>query len=172
MNKIIVLLSIILLLTLVSLYAVVSSGWTRRIPYTITEYEIISVMLFVEQFLLPLIFLIDIELLVGYAFVYKIKNYKRILTSIAIAVFISFSFVLFSINIYAPTFQSISPWLYLMLCALLKVIFETFFIYIINRKFISLKRTIIISICMNLTSIFLGLVVIYFSGLFTPVFGL
>jgi len=103
-------------------------------------------------FIISLTITIILELLVGYAFVRKIKNYKRIIISIVIANLISVPIVWLVMTYAEVSLQTIS----LILSEAFAMIFETFFIYLINRKLISFKRTLIMSITMNLVSFLIG----------------
>jgi hypothetical protein len=112
-------------------------------------------------FIFSLLITIITELIVGYVFVYKIKNYKRILISLVIANFISLPIVWFLMyNEQMTTTEGILVYFTLLLSEVFAMIFEASFIYLINKKSISFKRTLIMSIVMNIASFLLGVILL------------
>jgi hypothetical protein len=105
-----------------------------------------SVRLFIEALIITLV----IELFTAFIFIKIAKLPKRILVSVLIANLISLPIVWFVF----PLLLNIL--LVMLLSEIFAVVFEAYFIHYFNKKRITLKKSFILSIIMNLASFLIG----------------
>jgi hypothetical protein len=107
----------------------------------------------VPSFIKALIITLILELLVALIYLSITKISKRILLYVLIANVISLPIVWFlfpSIKITSLVF------LMFVLSEIFAVVFEAYFIYHLNKKIISLRKSFVLSTIMNLVSLFVG----------------
>ena len=132
---------------------ILSEG-SANIYETTSFLENDMVLLFIQALIITLI----LELLIGYVFLRKLREYKRILGTIVIANIISLSIVWLIVDSIGVSALSIT----LPVSELFVMFFETYFIYFLNKKLISLKKSFKVSVVMNLFSLFIGGLILIF----------
>ncbi|MBI5066430.1 hypothetical protein HZA97_09430 [Candidatus Woesearchaeota archaeon] len=101
-------------------------------------------------FLNALILTVVLELLTALIYLSRAKISKKVLASVFVANIISLPIVWFVF----PILQN--PFLILVLSEIFAVVFEMYFIHVLNKRSITLKQSFKLSLIMNLVSLFLG----------------
>lgn len=105
------------------------------------------------SFIKALIITLILELLVALIYLSATKISKKIILYVLIANIISLPIVWFLF----PSIQIIPlVFLIFVISEVFAVVFEAYFIYYFNKKIISLKKSFILSIIMNMVSLFVG----------------
>jgi hypothetical protein len=104
----------------------------------------------VISFIKALIITLIIELLVALIYVSRTKLPKKILISVLIGSFITLPIVWFIFPLI-----KIIP-LVILLSEIFAIVFEAYFIYYLNKQTITLKKSFVLSIIINLASLIIG----------------
>lgn len=104
----------------------------------------------VKKFLIALVLTLILELLVALIYISTTKIPKKILFSVLTGSIITLPFVWFVF----PLLKIF--WLAILLGEIFAFIFESYFIYLLNKEIISLKKSFILSFLINLTSFIVG----------------
>lgn len=114
----------------------------------------------ITSFVKALIITLILELLTALIFVLASKLTKKMLITVFVANIISLPIVWF----FFPLIKLVP--LVILLSEIFAVVFEMYFIYLIHKKTISLKKSFILSILMNLASFVLGGLIFLFFLIF------
>lgn len=106
-------------------------------------------------FLISLIITIALELLVALTYLFSLRISKKLLTWVLVANLISLPIVWFIFPLIKIG-NLIYPIHIIILSEIFAIIFETYFVYFVSKKQIMLRRSLILSILMNMVSLFLG----------------
>lgn len=118
----------------------------------------------IKSFLLALFLTLALELIVAKIYISVKKISRRLLRSVLIVNFISLAIVWSVFPILKTEI------LIVMAAEIFAVIFETGFIYLLNRKELNLGKAIFLSFIMNMTSFFVGGFILLFILNFIPYF--
>ena len=114
----------------------------------------------ISSFIKALIITLILELIVALIFLSIAKIRKKLLISVLIANIISLPLVWFIF----PLIGNII--LVILLAEIFAFVFEAYFIYSLNKKDITLKKSFILSLLMNLASLIIGGFIFYFISFF------
>jgi len=117
-------------------------------------YETTAVVVIKENvlyFIKALIITLIVELLVSLIYISRTKLPKKILISVLIGSLITLPIVWFIFPII-----KITPLVIILLSEIFAIIFEAYFIYYLNKQVITLKKSFVLSIIMNLASLIIG----------------
>jgi hypothetical protein len=106
-----------------------------------------------RDFMLAFVITITLELIVALAYFNRAKNRKHLLTSIFAANLISLPLVWFLFPVFSPAIGLLGV---VAASEAFAVLFETYFIYPLNKKYISVKTAFLFSIIANGLSFFIG----------------
>ena len=120
----------------------------------------------VKYFIVALIVTLIIELLVAFIYVLRAKLPKKILVSVLIGSLITLPIVWFVF----PLIRNVL-WV-ILLSEVFAIVFEAYFIYYLNKKAITLKKTFVLSTIMNLASLIIGGFVLIFVSFLLDFFGI
>ena len=115
-----------------------------------TKFSRTNAGLNIRDFIVALVLTLVLETLTALIFVTSAKISKKVLVYVAIANLISLPIVWFVF----PRFVKL-PFT-IPLAEIFAFVFEAYFIYLLNKKLITLKKSFILSLIMNLASFFIG----------------
>jgi len=114
----------------------------------------------VSLFIRALIITLIIELLVAFIYLSIARLPKKILLGVLIANLISLPIVWFIFPVMGII------WLVIVLSELFAVVFEAYFVHYINKEIITLKKSFVLSIMINITSLVVGGFVLLVMSIF------
>jgi len=129
-----------------------SSDGSAKIYETTSFFETDKISSFIKALIITLI----LEILVAYIFLSILKIRKKLLISVLIGNLISLPIVWFIFPIIGNII------LVVLLSEIFAFVFEAFFIYYLNKKDISLGKSFILSLIMNLVSFIVGGIIFIF----------
>lgn len=115
----------------------------------------------IRNFIIALVLTLILEIITALIFVSIAKIPKKVLVSVIIANIISLPIVWFVF----PLIKNIP--LAILLGEIFAFVFEAYFIYSLNRQIITLKKSFVLSLIMNLVSLLIGgFIFLFFSTIF------
>lgn len=117
-----------------------------------TSFLIGDTMRKIVPFFIALLVTLILELLVALIYVSVKKLPKKILKSVLLVNFITLPIVWFIFPLYEY------PMMAILLAEIFAFIFEGFFLYLLNKKHLSLRKAFVLSILMNLLSLAVGFI--------------
>lgn len=114
----------------------------------------------IKQFIIALLLILIIEIIVAFVFISVKGISKKLLISVLIANIISFPIIWFIFRLLR-----MGPLDYLF-GQIFAFVFEAYFIYLLNKQIITLKRAFVLSLAINLASLIIGGVISWLLMIF------
>lgn len=137
--------------------AELSSDGSAKILETTPLLAKDKIYLFIKSFIITII----LELIVTIIFVSLLKLPKKIIVYVLFANIISLPIVWFLLPLI-----KLSSLMVIIISEFFAVIFETYFVYVLNKQIISLKQSLVLNILNNVSSLFVGGLILGFLSFF------